>query len=112
MPFCPNCRYEYEPGVSECADCGVPLVESLPEEPKPSDEELVELNTLPGTMYAEMVKEVLEKEGIGCVIKPSALSGGLLVNAVNAAGSECRIFVPASKRKRAERILTEMMDHI
>lgn len=112
MPFCPNCRYEYEEGVRECADCGVPLVDQLPEEPEPAEEELVELHTLPGTVYAEMVKEVLEKEGIGCVIKPSTLSGGLLVNAVGAAGSECRIFVPAGKRKRAEKILTEMMDHI
>ena len=32
MPYCPKCKTEYREGVSECADCHVPLVESLPEE--------------------------------------------------------------------------------
>ena len=27
--FCPNCRCEYIRGVTECADCGVPLVDAL-----------------------------------------------------------------------------------
>jgi hypothetical protein len=31
--FCPKCRYEYVPGVYTCSDCGVNLVEKLPEEP-------------------------------------------------------------------------------
>jgi hypothetical protein len=32
MPFCPNCRYEYEQGVSICPDCNETLVASLPGE--------------------------------------------------------------------------------
>ena len=32
--FCPKCRYEYIPGVYTCSDCGVDLVEKLPEEPE------------------------------------------------------------------------------
>lgn len=28
--FCPNCRVEYRPGFSECSDCQVALVETLP----------------------------------------------------------------------------------
>lgn len=31
--FCPKCRYEYIPGVYTCSDCGIDLVEKLPEEP-------------------------------------------------------------------------------
>jgi hypothetical protein len=27
--FCPECRGEYREGFTECADCGVPLVEKL-----------------------------------------------------------------------------------
>lgn len=29
--FCPQCRAEYRRGITECADCQVPLVASLPE---------------------------------------------------------------------------------
>jgi hypothetical protein len=29
--FCPECRAEYRVGFETCADCGVPLVETLPE---------------------------------------------------------------------------------
>jgi len=31
MPFCPKCHEEYEPGVTECFDCGEKLVDSLEE---------------------------------------------------------------------------------
>ena len=27
--FCPNCHYEYLPGVTNCPDCGEPLVAQL-----------------------------------------------------------------------------------
>jgi thiol-disulfide isomerase/thioredoxin len=29
MPWCPNCKAEYQEGYTECSDCGIPLVESL-----------------------------------------------------------------------------------
>ena len=32
MPFCPICKDEYEEGYTICADCGCPLVDSLPSE--------------------------------------------------------------------------------
>ena len=34
MPYCPKCKAEYREGITECADCHVPLVDSLPEEAK------------------------------------------------------------------------------
>ncbi|HTY08994.1 MAG TPA: zinc-ribbon domain-containing protein [Candidatus Edwardsbacteria bacterium] len=30
MPFCPNCKTEYYPGVKVCADCDAALVDRLP----------------------------------------------------------------------------------
>ncbi len=33
--YCPNCRAEYREGFTECADCGVPLVDELPPEAVP-----------------------------------------------------------------------------
>ncbi len=32
--FCPQCRNEFVPGITMCSDCGVALVEALPE-PEP-----------------------------------------------------------------------------
>ncbi len=109
MPFCPKCRYEYEAGVAVCPDCQVELTAELPPEPEQADEPLVELRSLPGKIYADMVKEALEKQGIPCVVKPEVLSGGLLVSGDT---GECRIFVAARHKRRAEKILTDMMDHI
>jgi hypothetical protein len=35
--FCPECQGEYREGFTECADCGVPLVEKLPETEEDTD---------------------------------------------------------------------------
>lgn len=32
MPWCPKCKCEYRDGITECADCKVPLVDELPTE--------------------------------------------------------------------------------
>ena len=32
MPWCPNCKAEYQEGYSKCSDCGVALVDSIEEE--------------------------------------------------------------------------------
>jgi hypothetical protein len=39
--YCPECGGEYREGFTECADCGVPLVESLPAEVPHPDVNLV-----------------------------------------------------------------------
>ncbi len=30
MSYCPQCQTEYQAGVAECVDCGIPLVEGTP----------------------------------------------------------------------------------
>lgn len=35
MPWCPKCKNEYIEGITTCVDCGVELVEELPEEIDP-----------------------------------------------------------------------------
>lgn len=64
--FCPNCKCEYLPGVKECADCGVPLVETLDSSKSnaPADGGLVSIweGDDPGEFAA--VKDALTKAGI------------------------------------------------
>ena len=85
MPFCPNCRYEYLPTVSECPDCEVRLVAELPLEPEEEEQpdeivEPVEPETLESfdnwiplarfssTVTAEMVLEALQSKDIPAVL--------------------------------------------
>ena len=79
MPFCPSCLSEYRPGFSHCTDCDVELVESLPEA-KPvaginTAVELVELATFPDHPEAEMIRELLEENGIVTVLMSDAGAG-------------------------------------
>lgn len=64
--FCPECKSEYVPGITECADCHVPLVAELPVEEAPVPEP-VEWAPLATTSYRgdiALIKSLLESEGI------------------------------------------------
>ncbi len=76
------------------------------------NEEMVSLSTLPGVIYAEMVKETLENNGIPCVIKSDLLSSGLLAKSAGLSDDVCRIYVHKKHQKKAQTILEGMMDHI
>jgi len=53
MPFCPECKCEYVPGITTCPDCGVKLVEKQPQE-KQAD--WVCVGEYPSLIAAEMAK--------------------------------------------------------
>jgi hypothetical protein len=62
--FCPNCRTEYKEGITECADCGAPLVEELPPEPKPEWTDLVTVLSTVNASTVALAKSILEEAGI------------------------------------------------
>ena len=62
--FCPKCRYAYNPGVTVCADCGVPLVSELPLIPKPEFVEYAEVLITFNPGDIAVIKSLLDSEGI------------------------------------------------
>ena len=67
MAFCPNCEAEYKTGITVCPDCDIDLVAKLTAENKvhdTSDGEPVQLQSFKTGAEAEMVRELLERNGI------------------------------------------------
>lgn len=79
MPFCPSCGSEYRVGFTHCRDCDVDLVESLPKEHVPELDqttlELVELASFPDYPEGEMIRELLDENGITTVLHGDAAAG-------------------------------------
>ena len=58
--FCPDCGAEYRPEFSECADCGVGLVVTLPVEEGPDpDSKIVEAFRTSDAMLLPIVKSMV-----------------------------------------------------
>jgi len=70
MPVCPNCNYEYVPGIAICPDCNMPLVDSieLNNYTELSEEDWVLVYTAFNEIDADMLKENLESAGIAASI--------------------------------------------
>ncbi|MCC6442189.1 MAG: DUF2007 domain-containing protein [Armatimonadetes bacterium] len=64
MLYCPNCDNEYEEGLTACPDCGRPLEAAALEEAENPDIVLVPVYEAPNAYTAELVKGILEGEGI------------------------------------------------
>jgi len=99
MPFCPECQFEYKPGVIICPDCGSVLVEKLPDQPELEPVTFIHLRDVPSRIYAEMLKEALESEGIPSIIKGDDL--GMLLG-WNSTSSAVRISIWVDRNKLFE----------
>jgi hypothetical protein len=96
--YCPICKSEYREGFFKCADCNVPLVESLPpEEPTPEYVDLQEIMTSLNPGEIEMVKSLLDANNISCVIDGQ--------NFVGFGNMPARILVPKAEVTKANNLL-------
>ena len=72
MAFCPDCEAEYKAEVSVCPDCDVELVPELTSENRVHDKshhEFVPLRSFKNSTEAQMVFELLERNGIRGFVK-------------------------------------------
>lgn len=119
MPFCPNCGYEYKPGIVQCPDCGARLVDELPDEKStecasgaPAQSiNYVRLRDFPSRLYAQMLDEALRNEGIPSMIKGDE---GVPFRAATShiPISKVTIWVPKEDFQKADEIANWMFDQI
>jgi len=77
MAFCPNCEAEYKPGFTVCPDCQIPLVPVLTAENRIHDNEEkgpVQFMTFGTSSEADMVQELLERNGVRAFVKGGSFS--------------------------------------
>ena len=111
--YCPECRSEYREGFTECVDCGVPLVSSLPVSEHPRDVNLVTVfdGTDPGALA--MAESLLVEAGI-----PYLKDGELAHAYIGAAGilnpllGPLRVQVPEEHAADAFKLLEELRPEV
>ncbi len=79
--FCPQCKSEYRPGFTRCADCGVDLVDRLPEESHETDTRRVDDVKLVQVLQTRdqsdviNIRMLLDPEGIEYFLQGETLMG-------------------------------------
>ena len=111
--YCPNCKYEYQPGVTVCPDCGKKLVDKLPQDKDKNRENIkfVPLPNLPGRVYAEMIKDTLDAKGIPNYIRSEGVGDAYQFPGTTPMGG-IRLYVPENRLKECLKIQQQMLDHI
>ncbi len=109
MPFCPHCRDEFEDEVKECPDCGVLLVEKLPDKPKskPRNDPLVYVATAPNEGIAGFWQGILEENGIRSVLKGADMRAAMYSLPFN---QYQEIYVLASDAAKAKGLLEPFIE--
>jgi hypothetical protein len=111
MSICPHCRKRYEDWVVTCPSCNLPLVEDSDRGERRNVGKYVPLKSLPSRLYAEMLKEILEQEGIPCLIKGEDL-GGMLGGGAAFEPVEIMLWVPEEDYERGLEIAESIVDDI
>ena len=103
MPFCPNCRFEYEEGITTCPDCNQKLVESLGDNVLPASDQIgpddwIPLAQLTSQQHAEMIMECLQEKDIPSVLRSGVghfgATGQMGPSSFAPAGGVYILFVP------------------
>jgi len=114
MPYCPNCKLEYRPGIARCPDCGQPLLDGALPPPAPvplpsPDTESVLLCTVPDPTEADIVHALLAEAGISSLVRRQGpLTAELTTIADGATLDYALIFVTKNRLQEAKQVLANM----
>ncbi|MGH7491416.1 MAG: DUF2007 domain-containing protein [bacterium] len=109
--FCPECKVEYESWMKECADCLVPLVETLPPEKSPDMRELVTVFATGSPALLAIAKSILAQAGILYLAKGEGLQDLFAAGSIggyNPALGPVEIQVSAEHEHEARTLLQEL----
>jgi hypothetical protein len=103
MPFCPSCKTEYVESVAICSDCGEVLVDALVISAADPCVRLVDVYIAHGEVDAQLVRSILEANGIDCMLSGEAvrLTHGLTIDGL----AEVRIRVREDDAAHARDVL-------
>ena len=104
MPWCPDCKTEYDPGYTVCADCGAGLVDELPQ---------IHIGPPPEVVYvagtaaeARIVETTLKSAGIPAFVQPTSVAWpGESITDVDS--PDLVVLVPADRLVEAQTVLNE-----
>ena len=106
MPFCPDCRYEYQTGVSDCPDCDTALVQELPGH-RPL--RLVEVYR-GRSPEVRILEEALRQEGIPCLVRPVEPLMGLIGDLAQAMFSQ--LLLSAEDFERHQPVIDDCLQFV
>ena len=109
MPYCPHCRIELEPAKIVCPRCGTSPVDELAPLPEADpDIELVRVYRAQGEVEAQMIRGLLESDGIESMLHGEAvrLTHGLTLDGL----AVVDIVVRREDSERASAIIAAMSD--
>jgi len=79
----------------------------------PEEVRWIELRSLPGPIFAEMAKEILQDAGIPCVLKKDFMASAYGVQGAELNPGEMpQLLVPENRAEEASRILEDMIGDI
>ncbi len=112
MPFCPKCRYEYVEGSGTCPDCNETLTDRLDDIDEITEIDNIKWKKLPsqpGRVFTEMYKEILDNNGIPCILQPGNISW-MASAGTSSIGSKTYLLVPENRYEECIKLLDQTLN--
>lgn len=106
MPYCPDCKYEYERNIEYCSDCGAKLVDELEKEPHPEYDKEVFLANVSDEIQASIIISKLSLYDIP-VLKKYKESGSFMAVYMGNTLFGIDLYVPSKLLSKAREVLSD-----